>query len=80
MQRQEAPLSANVAVDEQAVVLNLVHQVHDLGLDAGDRRLGVELEDLVQGVEVARVDTLTQTFKLGAQIVGRVHVGVVVAK
>ncbi len=37
----------NIVVGEQAVVLGLVHQVHDLGLDAGDRRLGVELEDLI---------------------------------
>ncbi len=40
--------------------------MHDLGLDAGDRHLGVELEDLVQGGEVARVDALTQALKLGA--------------
>jgi hypothetical protein len=32
--------------------------VHDLGLDADARSLGVELEDLVQGGEVARVDFL----------------------
>jgi hypothetical protein len=47
------------------VVLGLVHQVHDFGLDAGDRHLGDELEDLVQGVEVAWVDVLTQALKLG---------------
>jgi hypothetical protein len=62
------------------VVLGFVHQVHDLGLDAGDQRLGVELEDLVQGVEVTRVDALMQVLKLGPQVIGRVRVGVVVAK
>ncbi len=72
-QRQEAPLVANVVVDEQAVVLGFVHQVHDFRLDVDDRRLRVELEDLVQGVEVARVDALMQVLKLGAQVVGRVH-------
>ncbi len=80
MQRHEAPLVANIADGEQAVVLSVVHQVHDLGLDADDRRLGVELEDLVQGVKVARVDALTQALKLSAQVVGQVRVGVVTAK
>jgi hypothetical protein len=40
--------------------------VHDLGLDAGAQRLRVELEDLVQGSEVPRVDALTQVLKLDA--------------
>jgi hypothetical protein len=30
--------------------------VHDLGLNVDNQRLRVELEDLVQGSEVARVD------------------------
>ncbi len=34
-QQQEAPLAAHVAVNEQAVLLGLVHQMHDLGLDVG---------------------------------------------
>ncbi len=38
--------------------------MHDLGLDASTRRLGDELEDLVHGDEVARVDVLTQAHKL----------------
>ncbi len=54
--------------------------MHDLGLDAGDRRLRVELEDLVQGIEVAQVDALTQALKLGTHVIGRVRVGVVPAK
>jgi hypothetical protein len=37
----------HVTVGEQAVVLGLVHQVHDLGLDVGTQRLKVEMEDLV---------------------------------
>ncbi len=65
-QRHEAPLVTHVAVDKKAVVLSLVHQVHDLGLDAGAQRLKVELEDLVQGSEVPRVDALTQVLKLDA--------------
>ncbi len=55
-QRQKAPLVAHVVVDEQATKLSLVHQVHDLGLNVDNQRLRVELEDLVQGSEVARVD------------------------
>jgi hypothetical protein len=47
VQRQEAPLVAHVTVGEKAVVFGLVHQVHDLGLDASARHLRVELEDLV---------------------------------
>ncbi|CAM6008916.1 unnamed protein product [Sphagnum balticum] len=76
-QRQEAPLVAHVVVNEQVVVLGLIHQVHDLGLDANARRLGVELQDIVQGGEVARVCMLTQALKLGAQVVGWVCIGVV---
>jgi hypothetical protein len=66
VQRQEAPLVAHVVVTEQAVVLGLVHKVHDLGLEVSARRLGVELEDLVHGNKVARVDALMQVFKLNA--------------
>ncbi len=62
------------------VVLGLVHQVQDLGLDAGDQRLEVEREDLVQGIEVARVDALTQALKLDNQVVGRIRVNIVAAK
>ncbi len=51
--------------------------MHDLGLDAGNRRLGVELEDFLQGGEVTRVDALTQALKLGAQVDGGVCVGIV---
>jgi hypothetical protein len=46
----------------------------------GAQRLGVELEDLVHGGEVARVDVLTHALKLGAQVVGQVCVGVVAAE
>ncbi len=51
--------------------------MHDLGLDADTRRLEVELEDLVQGGEVAQIDALMQALKLGTQVVGRVRVDVV---
>ncbi len=76
-QRQEAPLVAHVAVSKQEVVLSLVHQVHDLGLDASARRLGVKLEDLVQGNKVVWVDALTQVLKLDAQVVNQIRVDVV---
>jgi hypothetical protein len=71
MQRQEAPLVAHIVVGKQAVIFGLVHQVHDLGLDARALHLGVQLEDLVQGGEVAQVDVLTQALKLGAQVIVR---------
>ncbi len=48
-QKQEAPLVAHIVVDEQTVVLGLVHHVHDLGFDVSARHLGVELEDFIQG-------------------------------
>ncbi len=48
--------------------------MHDLGLDVGARCLGVELEDLVQGSKLARVDVLTQALKLSAQVIGRLRV------
>ncbi len=54
--------------------------MHDLGLDVGAWRLGDELEDLVQGGEVGRVDVLTQTRKFGAQVVSWVRVNVFAAK
>ncbi len=76
-QRQEMPLVAHVAVNEKVVVLDLVHQVHDLGLDVDARRLRVELEDLVQGGEVPWVDALTHALKLDAQVVSRIHVSVI---
>jgi hypothetical protein len=62
----------HVNVGEQAIVLGLVHQVHDLGLDAGAQRLGDELEDLVQGGEVARVNVLIEARKLSTQVVSRI--------
>ncbi len=67
----------HVAVSKQVVILGLVHQVHDLGLDVGARGLGVEFEDLVQGGKVAWVDVLTQVLKFGTQVIGRVRVSVV---
>jgi hypothetical protein len=51
--------------------------VHDLGLDASARRLGVKLEDLVQGNKVVWVDALTQVLKLDAQVVNQIRVDVV---
>ncbi len=47
------------AVVEHAVILGLIHQVHDVGLDVNARHLRDELEDFFQGGEVARVDVLT---------------------
>ncbi len=79
-QRQEALFVTHIVVNEKAVVLGLIHQVHDLGLDADARHLGVELEDLVQGDEVTQVDALMQALKLGTQVVGQVRVNVVAAE
>jgi hypothetical protein len=42
--------------------------VHDLGLDVSAWCLEDELEDLVQGGAVSRVDALTQAVKLDAQV------------